>query len=110
MQTLFYVYSLSYYMLVRRAQQDRIYAFFGILFLIINVLIVLGGVYGFMVKGSIDCGEHGVTYMSYSLIQGVVGIVFSLIFLIVTIYFYISYKKNKTIPYFSTLSKPVKSN
>ena len=110
MQTLFYLYSLGYYMLLRRGPQDRVYSFFGFLFLAINILIVLGGVAGFMISGRIDCGENGVTYMSYSIIQGVVGLLASLAVLITTIVFYLQYKKSGTIPYFSKLSKPIKNN
>ena len=61
MQALLYLYSISFFFLLKRHTVDSVYSRFGLIFFIVNILVILGGLFGFYVLSGVKCTED-VTY------------------------------------------------
>ena len=101
MQALFFLYSLSYFFLLRKHPLHHVYAGYGFVFLFINVLTILAGIFGFITSGSVKC-HHSVTYSSVGMILSAVGIVCSLLVVVFTGINFMRFKQTGTIPFFDS--------
>uniref|UniRef100_A0A7S3CSB8 Uncharacterized protein n=1 Tax=Strombidium rassoulzadegani TaxID=1082188 RepID=A0A7S3CSB8_9SPIT len=99
MQSLFYAYSVSYFLLLVRNPLNRVYKTFGAAFAILNVVIVLAGVFGFATMSSVKCNEDMI-FGSFNMVLNGAGAVLSAGLLIVTLVLYTGFKSSGQIPFF----------